>query len=157
MFSEKQELVFNVAFLQEMVKAKNEELKQWQDINNSYASNVEAMAKNWSNPDWKPSNVVTMMAWTKKAIELLQNRLQQNELKLKELNSDRLPAEWAVLRFQQGKIMAQMNEIQRAKTGMLCHDLRDRLLGPQDDFQSPFKRLAKQAGTKKVKKVKTSQ
>ena len=149
MFSSKQELEFNIAFLQEMVQSTKGDLKQWQDINDDYVNNVEKMTKNWNNPDWKPSHVVTMMAWTRKAIELLNNRLQQNELKLKELDSERLPAEWAVLRFQQSKIMGQMNEIQRAKTGMLCHDLRDKLLGTQDDFQVSFGRLAKQAGSKK--------
>ena len=156
MFSQKQELEFNVAFLAEMIQSTSAENDQWQEINSGYFNNVDKMAKFWNNPDWRPAHVVTMMAWTKKAVELLKNKLQQNELKLKELDSKRLPAEWAVLRFQQEKILHQMNDIQTSKTRLLCCDLKNRLLGPQDEFDSPPKRAVLKNGSKMMKKRKVS-
>ena len=152
MFSVKQELEFNAAFIKEMIQSTSAEMDHWQEINAGYTNNVEKMVKYWNNPDWRPAHVVTMMAWTKKAIEYLQNRLQQTELKLKELDSERLPAEWATLRFQHGKILGQMNDIQVSKTRLLCHDLKNRLLGAQDDFDKPPNRAVFKNGSKVAKK-----
>ena len=153
MFSKKQELEYNVAFLKEMIQSSGEDLNHWQSVNEGYQNDVDKIVKQWTNFDGKPTHALTMMAWTKKAIELLKNRLQQNELKLKELDSERSPAEWAVLGFQQSKILVKMEEINIPKTRMLCRDLNERLIGPQYDFKKSPPRAVKGNGSQKPPKL----
>ena len=151
-----QELEFNVAFLQEMSKQTQLEIDQWKTVDLTPAA-VEN-SSTWNDPEKRPSNVVTMVAWSKHLLDLFENRIQQNKLKQKELiESEKFPAEWAVLRFQQGQILMKMQNINHLKTQTAIHDLKDRLLGFQNDFDTHSNRKlmkpAKSCSSKKTKKV----
>ena len=152
MFTANQELEFNIAFLNQMVLKTKEDIEMWQKLQLETDSNK---IRKWSDPEMRPSNVVTMVAWTKQLLALLENRIQQNELKQKELlTSEPIPAEWAILRFHQGQIMTKMNDIHFVKTRTACHDLKDKLLGPQHDFQIANRDIKTSQNVKKGKKRK---
>ena len=140
MFTPSQELEFNVAFIQQMLEDARLELDNW--ILMKEPVSAFQTAKSWTDADRKPSNVVTMIAWTEQWIELLINRLQQNKLKQKELYEEQFPSEWAVLRFHQAKILGKMNDIHLTKTRLACHDLHGKLLGFQQDFMSTNRELS---------------
>ena len=146
MFSQKQELEFNVAFIQQMLEDANQELEQWKLMQGNGGAFQAKIS--WADPERNPAQVVKKVAWTEQFIELLINRLQQNKLKQKELETEACPAEWAVLRFHQAKILAKMNDINQNKTRLACHDLRDKLLGYQHDFMMSNRELSQKLSKK---------
>ena len=131
MFSESQQLVFNIAFLNQMVQKTHGQVQFWKDLRNAHG--MDEKLQDWSDPERKPSHVIIMLAWSIQLLELLDNRIQQQELKQKELTENQqLPADWAVLHFKQIEILAKMNNIQAVKTRAICHEIKDKLLGTQN-------------------------
>lgn len=153
MFTPMQELEFNIAFLGQMVIQANEDIESWQALKKE---NETALVR-WTDHDRRPPHVVTMLAWTKQFLELLQNRIQQNKLTQRELTEAAMfPAEWAILRFQQSNILSKMEDIQMCKTRKACNDLKNKLLGQQSNFESSnrIEKKPKKSSTKSFGKVK---
>ena len=141
MFSETQELEFNIAFLDQMVSKTHGQVNFWNDLKNAHA--MEENFQNWANQERKPSNVITMHAWSLQLLELLEIWIQQNKLKLKELSENqKLPSDWAVLRFKRDEILAKMNDMHAVRTRSICREIKDKLLGSQHDFQGENNRWA---------------
>ena len=148
MFSAEQELEFNVAYLEQMVIQANSDIESWQKLKEEN----DGDHVKWTDHERRPPHVVIMHAWTKQFVGLLDNRIQQNKLKQKEmLEMVRLPAEWAVLRFQQNQILSKMNDIHMCKTRMACKDLKEKLLGPQQEFGTDTDRGVKKSKSKPTK------
>ena len=145
MFSVEQELEFNAAFLDQMVVQARSDIESWQKLKDENETTI--MVK-WTDHQKRPSHVVSMLAWTKRFLELLENRIQQNQLKQRELKEAvRFPAEWAVLWFQQDQILERMRDVLMCETRMACKDLKEKLLGDQP----PFDRTERKPRTKPKK------
>ena len=77
MFTKMQELQFNGVFLQQTLEQAKLDLTHWKDaVENLDVIHVE---HDWKDPQKRPSNVITMVAWTNQFLKLLSNRLQQNK------------------------------------------------------------------------------
>lgn len=133
MFTEKQEIEFNQAFIQRVVKSTDEEIERIKTVLENVSD--EHATVDWRTNPIRPQQLVASLAWNRQLKLLMSVRLSQLELQDKMLTTGKsFPTEWANIEFEQKEAMAKLRSIDLGKTRSTLDDITDCLLGPKQDF-----------------------
>lgn len=160
MFTEKQQLEFNQAFIQRVVRSTDGEIERIKNVLENV--NDEQATVDWRTNPMRPQQLVASLAWNRQFKLLMSVRLTQLELQDKMLSTgNTFPTEWANIEFEQKESMAKLKTIDVGKTRSMLDDITDCLLGPKQDFFAARmtikgkKRMARSPREMKPKKVST--
>ena len=133
MFTEKQQIEFNQAFIQRVVKSTDEEIERIKTVLENVSD--EHATVDWRTNPIRPQQLVASLAWNRQLKLLMSVRLSQWELQDKMLTTgNSFPTEWANIEFEQKEAMAKLRSIDLGKTRSTLDDITDCLLGPKQDF-----------------------
>ena len=149
MFTTKEELEFNKAFVLKAIQAADVEIEQLK----VQVEDVKLGESDWNTSRKRPACMVTELTWNRQFKVLLSVRMRQYQLQEKELETGNVfPAEWADIEFEQKEAVKLLRHLDLCKTRTACGEISECLQGPKQNFW-PINAGGKKAGGKSAAKA----
>ena len=131
MFTTKDEIEFNKAFVLKAIQAADAEIEQLK----LQVDEVKIGESDWNTGRKRPLCMVNELAWNRQFKVLLSVRMRQYQLQEKELETGNVfPTEWAEVEFEQKEAVKLLRHLDLAKTRTACGEIADCLQGPNQNF-----------------------
>ena len=136
MFTEKQQLEFNQAFVLRAVQSADKEIERLKLLVQEI-SEADPITE-WNESNKRPSHVVSNLAWNRQLKVLLSVRMKQYQLQEKMLETGNVfPTEWADIEFEQKEAVKILRNLDLVKTRQALDGITDCLMGPKQQFFAP--------------------